>query len=79
VPEPKLCPDCPLRSHLSSVRSEAYTKTESEQSKVNLCSKLRALARSWGWPNCKHFPETETMEAYLHAKPKATRKILASR
>ena len=65
MPEPKICPDCPLRSYMKTVKTQTYTTTESEQSIVNICSKLRALATAWRWPGCPHYPPTETIEAYL--------------
>ena len=64
---PKLCGDCPFLSFLQDVQPKSYTTTPTEETAVKVCSKLRALAKKWGWPPCKHYPPTERIDLYATA------------
>lgn len=66
--EPKLCEDCPLASLVRNVRSRIYTTGPTEERNVNVCSKLKALATKWGWPQCGHFPPNENITRYFSAQ-----------
>ena len=72
--EPKLCPNCPYISFISFIkeRQVLYTRKKEELTPLKLCQKLRAFAleHNWKFQTCPYFPETETMERYIHAEAK---------
>jgi hypothetical protein len=72
--EPKLCPRCPYISFIPLVkqRQVCYTRKKEELTPMKLCRKLWAFAQehNWKFQTCPYFPETETIERYVHAKAK---------
>lgn len=82
MPEPKLCPNCPLISLLPIVNANrvCYTRQKEQLTPLKICQQLRALWHSKPYvtlEGCPYFGETERIDRY--AKKTVQRQILASR
>ncbi len=80
MPEPKLCPNCPLLSLLPIVYANriCYTRQREQLTPLKICQQLRALWLSKPYvtlEGCPYFAETERIDRY--AKKTVQRQILA--